>query len=32
VEAVQRFGSANWVKVAEYMAGRTSLQCRERSA
>ena len=30
VEAVQRFGTANWMKVAEYMPGRTSLQCRER--
>jgi len=31
LEAVQRFGTTNWVKVAEYMPGRTSAQCRERS-
>jgi len=30
VDAVQRFGTSNWVKVAEYMPGRTSGQCRER--
>ena len=31
VHAVQRFGTTNWMKVSEYMPGRSSGQCRERS-